>query len=246
MIENKQKIAAPDFGSASILQAAALSKRYGSRLALDNLDFFLPRGRIVGLLGPNGSGKTTLLKLACGLLQPSSGNIKIDGELPGIHSKSITAYLPDKPYLNDWMRVHELVKFFDEFYVDFRDERAFEMLQALGIDKHARLKTLSKGNQEKVQLILVMSREAQLYLLDEPIGGVDPAAREYIINTIIGNYSENATVLISTHIISDIERVLDEVIFLNKGKITLQSTVDDLRAEHSKSVDEMFREVFRC
>ena len=229
-----------------VLQAEALSKRYGSRLALEDLAFSLPRGRIIGLLGPNGSGKTTLLKLACGLLQPNSGWIRINGQAPGLASKSVTAYLPDKPYLNDWMRVQELIKFFGEFYADFRSERAFEMLRALDIDERARLKTLSKGTQEKVQLILVMSREAQLYLLDEPIGGVDPAAREYIVNTIIGNYSENSTVLISTHIISDIEQVLDEVIFLNKGKITMHSTVDDLRAQHSKSVDEMFREVFRC
>ncbi|MCL1974809.1 MAG: ABC transporter ATP-binding protein [Firmicutes bacterium] len=231
---------------APILQAVALKKRYGSCLALDALDFSLTRGRIIGLLGPNGSGKTTLLKLACGLLQPSSGKIVIDNHTPGIYSKSITAYLPDKPYLNDWMRVQQLIKFFSELYADFCSERAYEMLDALGIDCRARLKTLSKGTKEKVQLILVMSRKAQLYLLDEPIGGVDPAAREYIVNTIIGNYSENATVLISTHIISDIEPVLDEVIFLNRGKITLQTTVDDLRAERGKSVDEMFREVFKC
>jgi ABC-2 type transport system ATP-binding protein len=246
LLDNAQNTMAqaPAFGP--VLQAFALSKRFGGLRALDGIDFSLPRGRIIGLLGPNGSGKTTLLKLACGLLQPSSGQILIEGQAPGIHSKSVTAYLPERSYLNDWMRVNELITFFGDFYADFRIHRAYEMLQALGIDERARLKTLSKGTQEKVQLILVMSREAQLYLLDEPIGGVDPAAREYIVNTIIGNYSESATVLISTHIITDIEQVLDDVIFLNRGKITLQSAVDGLRAEHGKSVDEMFREVFRC
>jgi len=233
-------------GNGPVLQVMALSKRYGSRLALEDINLSLPRGRIIGLLGPNGSGKTTLLKLACGLLQPNSGRILIDGHPPGIHSKSVTAYLPEKTYLNDWMRVDGLIKFFSDLYADFREQRAYDMLQALGISERARLKTLSKGTQEKVQLILVMSREAQLYLLDEPIGGVDPAAREYIVKTIIGNYNENATVFISTHIITDIERVLDDVIFLDRGRITLQSPVDDIRAQHGKSVDEMFREVFRC
>jgi len=246
MEDNIYNTRADDPAARPILQAAGLSKGFGSRLALDNVSLSLPRGRIIGLLGPNGSGKTTFLKLACGLLQPSSGRILIDGQPPGIYTKNLTAYLPEKTYLNDWMRVDELVKFFGDFYADFRTERAEEMLRALDIDERARLKTLSKGTQEKVQLILVMSREAQLYLLDEPIGGVDPAAREYIINTIIGNYSEKATVLISTHIITDVEQVLDEVIFLNRGRITLQSGVDDLRAEHGKSVDEIFREVFKC
>jgi len=229
-----------------VLRAESLSKRFGGNPALDDISFSLPRGKIVGLLGPNGSGKTTLLKLACGLLQPSAGRILINGRKPGVYSKSVTAYLPEKSYLNDWMRVEELVKFFSDFYIDFRAERAYEMLRDLSIDGRSRLQTLSKGTQEKVQLILVMSREAGLFLLDEPIGGVDPAAREYIINTIIGNYNENATVLISTHIITDIEQVLDEVIFLNRGKITLQAAVDELRLQRGKSVDELFREVFRC
>ncbi|MCL2336632.1 MAG: ABC transporter ATP-binding protein [Firmicutes bacterium] len=246
MAENTLSPLTPGISTGSILQTAALTKRYGSHLALDGLTFSLPTGGIIGLLGPNGSGKTTLLKLACGLLQPTTGQILIDGQPPGIHSKSVTAYLPEKSYLNDWMRVEQLITFFSEFYADFRTQKAYEMLQALGINPRARLKTLSKGTQEKVQLILVMSREAKLYLLDEPIGGVDPAAREYIVNTIIGNYNADATVLISTHIITDIEQVLDEVIFLNQGKITLQSAVDDIRAEHGKSIDEMFREVFRC
>ena len=232
--------------ASPVLQAINLSKRFGKNPALHSIDFSLPRGRIIGLLGPNGSGKTTLLKLACGLLQPTCGQILINGRLPGVYSKSITAYLPEKAYLNDWMRVEGLIKFFSEFYPDFRTQRAYEMLQTLSISERARLKTLSKGTQEKVQLVLVMCRQAQLYLLDEPIGGVDPAAREYIVNTIIGNYSEDATVVISTHIITDIEQVLDEVIFLSQGQISLQSAVDDLRAEYGKSVDEMFREVFRC
>ena len=229
-----------------ILEAHALSKQYGKHLALDNVSFALPRGRVIGLLGPNGSGKTTLLKLACGLLKPSTGTIQIDGKEPGVYTKSITAYLPEKTYLNDWMRVDELIAFFSDFYTDFRVDRAREMTHALGINGRSRLKTLSKGTQEKVQLILVMSREAELYLLDEPIGGVDPAAREYIINTIISNHNENATVVISTHIITDIEQILDEVLFLHQGKLSLQSPVDDIREEQGKSVDELFREVFRC
>lgn len=229
-----------------LLEARGLSKAYGRHPALDNLNFTLPRGRIVGLLGPNGSGKTTLLKLACGLIVPSQGQILISGLAPGVESKRRVAYLPEKSYLNEWMRVGQLLDFFADFYVDFDRTRAGEMLKTLHIEEAARLKTLSKGTQEKVQLILVMSRDAALYLLDEPIGGVDPAAREYIINTIIGNYREDATVLISTHIITDIETVLDEVIFLDHGRIVLQNSVDALREQSGKSVDHMFREVFRC
>jgi len=229
-----------------LLECRGLGKSYGRHPALRELNFTLPRGRIVGLLGPNGSGKTTLLKLACGLIKPSLGQILINGEAPGVASKKAAAYLPEKTYLNDWMRVRDIVKLFEDFYADFRSERAREMLGNLGIGEAARLKTLSKGNQEKVQLIMVMSRDAQLYLLDEPIGGVDPAAREYIVNTIIGNYNENATVLLSTHIITDIETVLDEVIFLKEGALVLNSSVDKLREESGKSVDQVFREVFRC
>ena len=229
-----------------ILEAYDLCKHYGKHQALDHISFQLPQGKVIGLLGPNGSGKTTLLKLACGLLQPSSGRIRIDGKQPGVHTKSMTAFLPEKTYLNDWMRVDDLIRFFSDFYTDFRLDRAREMTQELGIDGRARLKTLSKGTQEKVHLILVMSRDAQLYLLDEPIGGVDPAAREYIINTIIQQHSENSTVVISTHIISDIEQILDEVLFLHQGTLSLQSPVDDIREEQGKSVDELFREVFRC
>ncbi len=230
----------------ALLETRGLSKAYGRKQALQDLNFTLPRGRIIGLLGPNGSGKTTLLKLACGLIAPSLGQILINGLPPGVASKRAVAYLPEKSYLNDWMRVGQLLDFFADFYADFDRARAREMLNSLHIEENARLKTLSKGTQEKVQLILVMSRDAELYLLDEPIGGVDPAAREYIINTIIGNYREHATLLISTHIITDIEAVLDDVIFLDRGRIALQNSVDALREQSGKSVDQMFREVFRC
>ena len=229
-----------------LLECRGLCKSYGKTPALKDFSLTLPRGRIIGLLGPNGSGKTTLLKLACGLIKPSAGQILINGQAPGIASKKAVAYLPEKTYLNDWMRVRDILRLFQEFYADFQQERAKEMLKNLNIREEARLKTLSKGNQEKVQLIMVMSRDAELFLLDEPIGGVDPAAREYIVNTIIGNYNENATVLISTHIITDIETVLDDVIFLKEGGVMLESPVDRLREESGKSVDQIFREVFRC
>ncbi|MDO4582402.1 MAG: ABC transporter ATP-binding protein [Bacillota bacterium] len=238
--------APPAAGAAPLLSCVGLSKRFGHTAALDGATFELQRGRITGLLGPNGSGKTTLLKLACGLIAPSAGAILINGLAPGAASKRAVSYLPERSYLNDWMRVEQLVKFFADFYADFDSARAGEMLHNLGIEPKARLKTLSKGNQEKVQLILVMSRNAQLYLLDEPIGGVDPAAREYIIRTIIGNYQPESTVLLSTHIITDIEQALDDVIFLDHGRVTLQGSVDDIRAQHGRSVDSLFREVFRC
>lgn len=200
----------------------------------------------MGLLGPNGSGKSTLLKLANGLLTPSYGEILINGQKPGITSKSLVSYLPERTYLNDWMRVRDILEFFGDFYKDFNQQKALEMLQRLQINPQDRLKTMSKGTKEKVQLILVMSREAELYLLDEPIGGVDPAARDYILNTILTNYNQNATVLISTHLISDIERVLDDVIFLANGHVSLAASVDTIREQYGKSVDALFREVFRC
>ena len=203
-------------------------------------------GRIVGLLGPNGSGKTTLMKLINGLLVPNQGKILVNGFAPGPESKKRVSYLPDASYLPDWMQVQDLVKMFADFYADFDAAKAAEMLQTLKISGTDRLKTLSKGTKEKVQLILAMSRRAELYLLDEPIGGVDPAARDYILNTIIGNYSENATVILSTHLIADIEQVLDEAVFLRDGRIMLHKSVDEIRAEDGKSVDDLFREVFRC
>ena len=229
-----------------ILECADLSKRFGSVQALDNVNFTIEPGRVVGLLGPNGSGKTTLLKLANGLLTPTGGEILIDGDAPGKVTRSVVSYLPDKPYLADWMKVRQLLDFFEDFYDDFDRDRAREMLLRLNIGEDMRIKEMSKGTREKTQLILVMSRKAKLYLLDEPIGGVDPATRDYILDTIIRNYNPDAAVVISTHLIADVEQVLDDVIFIDKGRIVLQSSVDDIREERGMSVDQYFREVFRC
>lgn len=229
-----------------IIQCNALTKRYGSKLALNGLTLSVPRGRIVGLLGANGSGKTTLIKLAAGLLTPTTGEIFIGGMSPSIETKTIVSYLPDKNYLPAGMNVIKLVDFFKDFYTDFDSVKAYEMFERLQILPNSPLKSMSKGTKEKVQLILTMSRKAELYLLDEPIGGVDPAARDYILNTIINNYSDNATVLISTHLISDVEQVLDDVCFIANGQIVLTSSVDDIREKQGKSVDSLFREVFKC
>ena len=232
---------------SKVLTCEKLTKVYGKeKTALDGIDLELDFGRIVGLLGPNGSGKTTLLKLANGLLQPTEGRIRIAGMAPGPETKELVSYLPDADWLPDWMRVEELVGMFRDFYADFDAARAEEMLARLEIAPKARLKTLSKGNKEKVQLVLAMSRNARLYLLDEPIGGVDPAARDYILNTIISNYSKDATVVISTHLIEDIEPVLDEAVFLKDGRIFAHRAVDDIRETEGKSVDAYFREVFKC
>ena len=230
---------------SEIVRCDQLSKRYGSLIALDNISFTLESGKIVGLLGPNGSGKTTLIKLLNGLLTPTSGQIQVAGSPIGVETKKKVAYLPDNSYLNSWMTVKQIIDYFTDFYADFRPEVAYEMLERLDISPKRKLKTLSKGNKEKVCLILVMSRNAQLYVLDEPIAGVDPAARDYVISTIINNYNPDATVLISTHLIADIEQVLDEVLFLKGGSIVLQKTVDEVRNEYGKSVDELFREVFK-
>lgn len=230
----------------TILECKSLTKKYAGLNALSEVNLSVERGRIVGLLGPNGSGKTTLIKLINGLLEPTSGHLYIDGNEPGIETKKIVSYLPERTYLPEWMCVSDAIEFFADFYTDFDKNRAFEMLQRLGLDVKSRIKTLSKGTREKVQLILVMSRKADLYCLDEPIGGVDPAARDYILNTIISNYNENATIIISTHLISDIEKVLDDVIFIKNGKVTLQSSVDEIRSNEGKSVDSLFREVFKC
>jgi len=229
-----------------ILECKSLTKTYSGFTALSDVSLTLERGRIIGLLGPNGSGKTTLLKLINGLLVPDSGSIQIDGKKPGTETKKIVSYLPEKTYLADWMKVTQVIDFFKDFYENFDSKKALDMLKDLKIDPESRLKTLSKGTKEKVQLILVMSREADLYCLDEPLGGVDPASRDYILNTIINNYRENSTVLISTHLIADIEKVLDEVIFLKNGSITLHSSVDDIRMSEGKSIDSLFREVFKC
>lgn len=220
-----------------ILICNNLVKRYSYQQALGGVNLTLERGRIIGLLGPNGSGKTTLIKLASGLLVPTGGEILVGGMAPGVETKKIVSYLPERTYLNTWMRVSDLLNFFEDFYKDFDKVKAYEMLQRLNINPADRLKNMSKGTKEKVQLILVMSRQAQLYLLDEPIGGVDPAARDYILDTIISNYTENATVVISTHLIADIEKVLDEVVFISAGQIALQSSVDDIREGQGKSVD---------
>lgn len=229
-----------------ILQCEQLTKSYGSNLALDHVDLTVEQGRIVGLLGPNGSGKTTLLKLANGLLQPGSGTITIAGKTPGVETKKIVSYLPERTYLSNWMNVVQLLDLFCDFYEDFDRDRAEHMLTALEISPKLRIKQMSKGTREKVQLILVMSRKADLYLLDEPIGGVDPAARDYILNTIISNYDPEATVLISTHLIADVERVLDEFVFLYQGKVIRSGNADETREETGKSLDELFREVFKC
>lgn len=229
-----------------ILECKNLYKNYGGKEALKGIDLTINRGRIVGLLGPNGSGKSTFIKIANGLLTPSSGEMTIAGNKPGVETKKIVSYLPERTYLNEWMKVSDIISFFKDFYEDFREEKAYDMLSRLNIDPKDKLKTMSKGTKEKVQLILVMSREADLYFLDEPIAGVDPAARDYILNTIITNYNENATVVISTHLISDIEKILDDVIFISYGKIALAKSVDEIRAEEGKSVDALFREVFKC
>lgn len=229
-----------------LLTCTGLTKQYGSKAALDNLNLTLPRGRIIGLLGPNGSGKTTLIKLINGLLAPTAGQLYINGNEPGPDTKKVVSYLPERTYFNSWMKVNDILDFFCDFYADFRRNRAEDMLQRLGIDPTARLSTMSKGTKEKVQLIMVMSRDADLYCLDEPIGGVDPAARDYILQTIISNYNENASVLISAHLISDIENVLDDVIFIQNGHIRLHTSVDAIREQEGKSVDTLFREVFRC
>ena len=230
---------------AELLRCENLTKSYGDTVALKGINLTLTNGKLIGLLGPNGSGKTTLIKLINGLLTPTSGEIYVTGEHPGVATKSRVAYLPDNSYLNSWMTVEQIVDMFTDFYQDFRPALAYQMLSQLGIDKNKKLKTLSKGNKEKVCLILVMSRNAQLYVLDEPIAGVDPATRDYIMSVIINNYNPDASVLISTHLISDIEQVLDEVIFIQNGEITLHRSVDDIRADNGKSVDELFREVFR-
>ena len=223
-----------------------LSKSYGPVKALDHVNLNLEEGKIIGLLGPNGSGKTTLIKLASRLLVPTEGSITICGKEPSPETKAMVSYLPDRNYLPDWMNSEDLLDMFEDFFSDFDRARAIEMLGSLNIDMKMPLKKMSKGTKEKVQLILTMSRHAKLYLLDEPIAGVDPAARDYILRTIISNYDENATVLISTHLIADVENVLDEAIFLKEGQVVLHQGVDELKESTGKSVDEYFREVFRC
>lgn len=229
-----------------LLEAKGLSKFYGNKPALNELNLNLESGKIIGLLGPNGSGKSTFIKLCNDLLQPSKGEIIIGGYPVGVETKKLVSYLPERTYLDNSMSPSEYIQFFSDFYEDFDANKAFDMLGSLRINPKEKLKTMSKGTKEKVQLILVMSRQAKLYMLDEPIGGVDPAARDYILNTIINNYSANASVIISTHLITDIEQILDEAIFIQNGELKLHKTVDEIRSIEGKSVDALFREVFRC
>ena len=229
-----------------VLECKGLTKRFGRTAALDEVSLTVEPGRIVGLLGPNGSGKTTLIKLANGLLTPDGGYIAVCGTAPGRESHSLVSYLPERTAIPTWMTARQLLDFYGDFYQDFRREAAEEMLDHLGIQPPQTIKQMSKGTREKVQLIMVMSRAAKLYLLDEPIGGVDPATRDYILSTIIGNYNPEAAVVISTHLIADVEKVLDEVIFISQGRVALQSTVDGIREEKGMSVDALFREVFKC
>ena len=229
-----------------ILECKQLSKSYGKAPALENVSFAIEPGRIVGLLGPNGSGKTTLIKLANGLLTPDSGEILIDGAVPGRETHAVVSYLPERTAIPIWMSAGQLMDFYQDFYRDFRRQTAEEMLRHLDIRPTQRIRQMSKGTREKVQLIMVMSRSAKLYLLDEPIGGVDPATRDYILTTIISNYNPEASVILSTHLIADVEKVLDEVVFIDKGHLVLQSSVDQILEEKGMSVDALFREVFKC
>ena len=230
----------------SIVEFKDVYKGYGKKQVLNGINLNIPKGKIVGLLGPNGSGKSTMIKLMNGLLSKDSGIILINGLKPSKETKKIVSYLPERTYLNDWMKVKDILEFFKDFYSDFDMEKAEEMLKSLNIDKNEKLKAMSKGTKEKVQLILVMSRKAELYILDEPIGGVDPAARSYILKTIMTNYLEDSTLLIATHLISEIENICDEVIFISNGNIVLQGNVDEIREEKGKSIDALFREEFKC
>ena len=229
----------------ALVECRGLGKSFNGRIALQNVDLTLGRGKVIGLLGPNGSGKTTLIKILNGLLQPTTGTCAISGAMPGTYTKSIISYLPDKSYFADWMKVNDLLDMFEGFYMDFDRAMAETMCGYLGIHPTDRIKEMSKGTREKIQLILVMSRNAELYLLDEPIAGVDPAARDYILNTIINNYNEEGTILISTHLITDIEKILDEVVFLREGRVIRHEAVDDIRMREGKSIDELFKEDFR-
>lgn len=232
--------------SNSIIECQNLSKKYKNKVALNDLTISIKRGRIIGLLGSNGSGKTTFIKLINGLLTPSSGNILIDGNAPGVVTKSHISYLPDQMYLNDWMKVSQLINFYADFYADFDKVKAYELLGRLRIEANQKLKTFSKGMKEKVQLTLTMSRKADLYCLDEPIAGVDPASRDYIIDTILSNYDESSTILISTHLIADLEMMLDDAIFLKDGKLIHYGSVEDIRNDHNMSLVDYFKEVYKC
>ena len=229
-----------------LLECKKICKNYGSKQALKDVDLTISKGKIIGLLGKNGSGKTTLIKLINNLLTPTSGEILINGENIGIASKRIISYLPERTYLDKSMKVEEAIKFFTDFYDNFDADKARKLLKDLDLDINQKLNKMSKGMQEKVQLVLVMSRKADLYILDEPLGGVDPATRDYILDTILSNFNEGASVIISTHLIADIERILDEVIFINQGHVQLVSDTDTLRKKENSSIDEIFRRMFKC
>ncbi|MCF0151435.1 MAG: ABC transporter ATP-binding protein [Firmicutes bacterium] len=228
-----------------IVTCTQLTKRFGSTVALDGLDLKLQRGKIIGLAGPNSAGKTTLIKTLEGLLQPTGGTVLVDGQKPGPYTKSVTSYMADRPSFADWMKVQDLMDIYSDFFADFDPVKAQEICNALKLERGSLIKTLSKGTKEKLQLMLVMSRKAQLYLLDEPLAGVDPAAREYIMKTIVAGYNEAGTVLISTHLITDVEKLLDQVVFLNRGRVILHRDTDEIRETEGRSVDELFRDMFR-
>lgn len=230
----------------ALLELKDVYKKYDKKEALKGINLTIESGKVIGLLGPNGGGKSTMIKLINGLLQPTAGEVLIEGNKPNAHTKTLISYLPERTYLNDWMKVKDLLQFFEDFFGDFDKERAQKMLGDLKISETSKLKELSKGNKEKVQLILVMARRAKLYILDEPIGGVDPATRDYILRTIIKNYSEDSTIIIATHLIQEVENICDDIIFLADGEIALQGSIDDIREEKGKSIDQLFREVFRC
>ena len=229
-----------------LLECKNLCKEFDNKPILQDVNLKIPRGKIVGLLGKNGAGKSTLIKLINDLLTPTSGKILINGEAPGVKSKEIISYLPERTYLDKEMTIKQVIKYFEEFYKNFDSQKAIKLLKDLDLDINKKISKMSKGMQEKLQLILVMSRRAELYILDEPLGGVDPATRDYILDTILSNFSEGASVIISTHLISDIERILDEVIFIDKGEIILTSSADELRNKENSSIDEIFRRYFKC
>lgn len=235
-----------NYADTTVLSCKDLTKVYGNTVAIRHLNLSLAHGKIIGLLGPNGSGKTTLIKLINNLLVPTDGSIEVEGNAPGMETKAIISYLPERTYLAGWRKISDIIDYFEDFYADFDRTRAELMFKDLQINTSARMRSLSKGTREKVQLILVMSRNAKFYILAEPIGGVDPAARTYILNTIISNYNPEATLLISTHLISEIENLLDQVIFIKNGEIVLNDNVDTLREEKNQSIDQLFREVFQC
>jgi len=229
-----------------LLECINLEKSFGNKKVLKNINLTIPRGKIIGLLGKNGTGKSTLIKLINDLLTPTSGKILVNGKEVGVESKKIISYLPERTYLDKSMTVDQTIEYFSNFYEDFDSKKAKKLLKELDLDTTQKLSKMSKGMQEKVCLVLVMSRKAELYILDEPLGGVDPATRDYILDTILNNFNEGASVIISTHLISDIERILDEVIFIDKGKIILQSSSDELREKENASIDEIFRRTFKC